>query len=315
MTIEVVLPGTSIGTSSFTGFSKLKAGGTDIDLGQSSTVSPRAIDYDADGRIDNLAGANGRILLYRNIGTSNEPVFASGVSVKAGGTDIVVGNGRLAISVVDMDLDGRFDLVATGSHDLRTRWFRNVGTTTAPSFNPAIFFKQPNGINDHIAADFRVEVADWNGDGLADIFTGSFDRFFQIAYNVGTATSPRFATPIGSAYQNPANRYDVNNDRSTSPLDVLLIINLLNSKGASLPVEGLPGPPDYVDVNGDKRVDPLDILELINFINKGSLGSGEGLESVDQAFASDTFYFSLDFDPADANTRNPRKPFKLKRGS
>lgn len=122
-------------------------------------------------------------------------------------------------------------------------------------------------------------------------------------------------TVIGSAYQNPANRFDVNNDRSTSPLDVLLIINLLNSKGASLPVEGLPDPPDYVDVNGDKRVDPLDILELINFINKGSLGSGEGLDSIDQAFASDAFYFPLDFNQVDSNTRNPRKPFKLKRGS
>lgn len=229
MTIEVVLPGTSTGTSSFTGFSKLKAGGTDIDLGQSSTVAPRAVDYDADGRIDILAGANGRILLYRNIGTSNEPVFASGVSVKAGGTDIVVGNGRLAISVVDMDLDGRFDLVATGSHDLKTRWFRNVGTTTAPSFNPAIFFKQQNGINDHIAADFRVEVADWNGDGLADIFTGSFDRFFQIAYNVGTATSPRFATPTniidsqgrtiqGAYYLNPR-VFDLNQDGNPDFID------------------------------------------------------------------------------------------------
>ena len=61
--------------------------------------------------------------------------------------------------------------------------------------------------------------------------------------------------------------------------------------------------------------DLLDILELINFINKGSLGSGEGLDSVDQAFASDNFYFSLDFDQAEPNIRNPRKPFKFKRGS
>jgi hypothetical protein len=229
MTIEVVAPGTAGGTSSFTGFSKLKASGTDIDLGQSSTVAPRAVDYDADGRIDILAGANGRILLYRNIGTSNAPVFASAVSVKAGGTDIVVGNGRLAISVVDKDLDGRFDLVATGSHDLRTRWFRNVGTARAPSFNTAIFFKQQNGINDHIAADFRVEVADWNGDGLADIFTGSFDRFFQIAYNVGTATSPRFATPTniidsqgrtiqGAYYLNPR-VFDLNQDGNPDFID------------------------------------------------------------------------------------------------
>ena len=79
-------------------------------------------------------------------------------------------------------------------------------------------------------------------------------------------------------YQNPNNQYDVDGDLTISPLDVLAIINLLNSKGASLPVEGLPGPPDYVDVNGDNRVDPLDVLELINRINSqgNRQGNGEG---------------------------------------
>ena len=39
----------------------------------------------------------------------------------------------------------------------------------------------------------------------------------------------------------------------------------------------LPGPPDYVDVNGDGFASPLDVVELINFINsQGGSGSGEG---------------------------------------
>jgi hypothetical protein len=90
-----------------------------------------------------------------------------------------------------------------------------------------------------------------------------------------------FGQPLPARYQNPSNRHDVNADGFVSPIDVLIIINLLNSQGASIPVSGLPGPPDYVDVNGDNRVDPLDALAIINFINSGgtSGGEGEGLAS------------------------------------
>ncbi|MFM2012962.1 MAG: hypothetical protein RLZZ396_1746, partial [Planctomycetota bacterium] len=289
MNIEVVAPGISGGPSSFTGLSKMRAGSIDLDLGPSSTVSPRAMDFDADGRIDILAGVNGRILMYRNIGTAYEPVFASGVSIKAADREISVGNGRLAISVVDMDSDGRLDLVATGSHDLKTRWYRNVGTATNPVFNSAIIFKQQNGINDHIAADFRVEVADWNADGLADIITGSFDRFFQIAYNVGTSASPRFAAPTkvidsqgrtiqGAYYLNPR-IYDLNRDGRPDFIDtynwgtINFRINRGTARQPDLPefstyqvvnTDGLPldlGPMthgpivDFQDFNGDGVLD------------------------------------------------------------
>jgi hypothetical protein len=129
-------------------------------------------------------------------------------------------------------------------------------------------------------------------------YIGEVSFRYTVKDSMGTQSNPATVRlmVVGSAYQNPTNRYDVNNDQSTSPLDVLLIINLLNSKGASLPVNGLPGPPDYLDVNGDSRVDPLDILELINFINKGSLGSGEDPGVIDQAYAADVFQFESDFD-------------------
>ncbi|MEI8211933.1 MAG: tandem-95 repeat protein [Planctomycetota bacterium] len=242
--IEVIASGKSGGTSSFTGFAKIQAGGIDVDFGQSSTVAPRAIDYDADGRNDILAGANGRILLYRNIGTAYAPVFASGVPLKAAGTDISIGNGRLAISTVDIDSDGRFDLVATSSQDFKTRWYRNVGTATNPIFNSAILFKQQDGVNDHIAADLRVEVADWNGDGLADIITGSFDGFFLVAYNIGTPMSPRFAVPT----------------------------NVIDSRGRT--IQGAYNlNPRVFDLNGDGRPEFIDSYNWgnINFrINQGT---------------------------------------------
>jgi hypothetical protein len=89
-----------------------------------------------------------------------------------------------------------------------------------------------------------------------------------------------FGQPLPPKYQNPGNRFDVNADGFVSPIDVLVIVNLLNRNGASIPVAGLPGPPDYVDVTGNNIVDPMDVLAVVNYINArnsgGSGGGGEG---------------------------------------
>jgi hypothetical protein len=71
---------------------------------------------------------------------------------------------------------------------------------------------------------------------------------------------------------------DVNDDTLITPLDVLLIINDLNSLGPrSLPMPPTAPtlPPPYVDVNGDGVVAPLDVLLVINFLNARSAGAGE----------------------------------------
>jgi hypothetical protein len=78
-------------------------------------------------------------------------------------------------------------------------------------------------------------------------------------------------------FQNPDNPKDVDSDGFVGPLDVLNIIDILNSIGASIPVNQLPLDTPFVNVNGDKQVDPLDVLILINFINAGGgNGGGEG---------------------------------------
>jgi len=56
-----------------------------------------------------------------------------------------------------------------------------------------------------------------------------------------------------------------------------LVINFINANGSSTPVANLPPPPPYRDVNGNNVIEPLDVLEIINFINsKGNSGAGEG---------------------------------------
>jgi hypothetical protein len=110
---------------------------------------------------------------------------------------------------------------------------------------------------------------------------GSTDTFTYRAIDAFGAASPQTTVTItigrapAPAYQNPSQRWDVNADGFISPIDVLILVNLLNSRGSSIPVAGLPGPPDYVDVNGDNFVTPLDVLAVVDKINSSS-GSGEG---------------------------------------
>jgi hypothetical protein len=115
-------------------------------------------------------------------------------------------------------------------------------------------------------------------------FTGTATLGYVVSDNDGLASNIATVTiqVVASLHQNPTNRFDVNNDSFVSPIDVLIVINLINAQGASVPVDQLPPPPPYYDVNGNGFVDSTDVLSLIDYINsKGGSGSGEGESSSD----------------------------------
>ena len=73
-------------------------------------------------------------------------------------------------------------------------------------------------------------------------------------------------------WQNPLMKMDASSDGSINPLDVLLIINLLNESAtwrldASNPRHAAAG---YVDIDGDGNISPLDALMVINELNNGN---------------------------------------------
>ena len=75
-------------------------------------------------------------------------------------------------------------------------------------------------------------------------------------------------------WQNLSNPIDVDGDGNVSPLDVLIIINELNSRGThTLPDLAQPSR-QKLDVNGDSFVAPVDALQVINFLNN-PFGEGE----------------------------------------
>ena len=79
-------------------------------------------------------------------------------------------------------------------------------------------------------------------------------------------------------WQNTDAPNDVNTDGLVTPLDVLLIINVINSKSVSQP---LPNPttqvqpPPFVDVNGDGLLTPFDVLIVVNQLNSDYGAEGE----------------------------------------
>ncbi len=111
-----------------------------------------------------------------------------------------------------------------------------------------------------------------------------------VGFTFGTGTLN--ITDDDSTWHNPVNPYDVDGDNTVSPLDVLTIINSLNTTGSG-PV-GTASPPPYLDVDSDNFVSPLDVLVVINFLNSQNSGQGEGerantavpIEFVDDYFSA-----------------------------
>jgi hypothetical protein len=71
-----------------------------------------------------------------------------------------------------------------------------------------------------------------------------------------------------SDWQNPLWAYDVDEDSTLSPLDVLVVINTINQANPNLDFRNPVGMNPYLDVDGDVSLSPLDVLVLINRINQ-----------------------------------------------
>ena len=87
---------------------------------------------------------------------------------------------------------------------------------------------------------------------------------------------------------NSFNPLDVNDDGFVSPLDALVVINDLNSKGSSQLIGTRGQDQPYVDVDGDDHLSPRDALIVVNLLNRGELNRSIDLPLISNlSFASD----------------------------
>jgi len=109
---------------------------------------------------------------------------------------------------------------------------------------------------------------------LADSEIGADSNFIglqaaEIPAGIAVLRVEIFSRP----WQNPSDRFDVNNDGVVTPLDVLIVVNDLNAHSPrELPFPPLAAqtPPPYLDVSGDGFCQPLDALQVINLLNEQS---------------------------------------------
>ncbi|MBX9256186.1 VCBS repeat-containing protein, partial [Desmonostoc muscorum CCALA 125] len=181
-----------------------------------NVANPALADIDGDGDLDAFVGNGvGNTLFYRNTGTTAAPSFTFEATNPFGLTNVGL---SAKPTFADIDNDGDLDAFV-GSQNSGIRFYRNTGTTAAPTFT--FETTNPFGLPNQFVGD--PTFVDIDGDGDLDAFVG--ERFGNITFyrNTGTTAAPSFTL------------------EATNPF------GLTNT--------GLISSPDFADIDGDGDVD------------------------------------------------------------
>ncbi len=170
---------------------------------------------------------------------------------------------------------------------------RTVGNVTT-NLTPGVDYFLAFDTNSKIAKILPSQGVWANGTYQINLDNSSIQPIKDLANNVLQPNEPsgatqfivQFTDQLISPWQNPANKFDVNNDGHVSGLDALLIINrLLAGQGGVLPLAA--NVPPYIDVSGDGALSPLDALQVINFLNANppSAGAAPAMATANMAAA------------------------------
>jgi hypothetical protein len=176
---------------------KVRAGGGILQV-DGGHLDPWVCDFDGDGKRDLLVGQfmPGKLRFYRNLGSNNRPRFDGFTYVKAAGRDAAVLS-QCCIGfnpqVVDVDGDGRLDLVSGEYNPGDVQWF--PGTATGFAWRRPIP-EASRGSGDLARRMSTVHFLDWDGDGDMDFLTGSSRGQVFLCVNQGRRGQPSFGRRI-----------------------------------------------------------------------------------------------------------------------
>ena len=258
-------------------------GQTTCDVGDRATFA--LVDWNNDGRTDLvLGGLDGKVHVLLNEAAAGVPDFRSDTIVLDGANPLSVSSGRASVAVVDLNDDGRKDLVL-GNTEGQLVYFANIGTDASPQFNGSQLLQAEGTVIDLSGIPrSRPFVADVNGDGAPDLLVGALDGLVRQYLGARPSGAPdgevgdpggayAYAFRVQAAanpWQCPVFPLDVNHDGLITPLDALIVINHLNEHGPGtlpVPVTAEQAPPPYLDCSGDREVTALDALLVINDLN------------------------------------------------
>jgi hypothetical protein len=176
---------------SFDGGTLLQVGepGSKTDISVFARATPTVVDWNSDGKKDLVIGSvDGLIRLFINEGTDTRPDFRSEQFAELGGEPLAVLATRSSPDVMDMDGDGRKDLVV-GDREGQVLFYANTGTEAAPSFSQLSRVRAGSIPIDLVGLPrSRPFVCDWTGDGTLDVLVGAVDgkvHLYQRAVSPG----------------------------------------------------------------------------------------------------------------------------------
>ena len=180
-TIKLFLNNNTDAAPSFDGGRPLQVGpaGSKQDIVVFMRATPSVVDWNSDGRKDLISGAyDGKIYLYMNEGTDSEPNFLELTFAQENGSALVVPGLRSSPCVLDVDGDGRKDIL-TGNTEGQILLYLNVGTDEAPTFSGYTLVESEGAVinlptaNPSDMVRSRPFVCDWTGDGYYDLLIGA----------------------------------------------------------------------------------------------------------------------------------------------
>jgi hypothetical protein len=168
-------------------------------------------DFNNDGKVDIIwENAGGTMYIYMNTSTGPGNISFAQAAV------ISVQYRCTGIQVVDVDGDGKVDILATQGDGNRLIALRNTTTTGAASFT----FGPIQAFNSGGLYPYRCQIADFDKDGKIDLATVNYNSGLNtvntaVFRNTSTVGAINFATP--NTYPGPNNNYrigvgDVNGD-------------------------------------------------------------------------------------------------------
>lgn len=174
----------------YDGFEWFKAGGKIAQVPITCCVSfcPELVDWDADGDMDMLTGSYpGHLYLYLN---NSKGKFAAAEKVKDAAGDFLKPGTSTNPRAHDWDGDGDLDLVIATSSYLHVA--RNIGTRTAPKFAAKVERVKYRAQEFRFRGRLGCELADWNGDGRADLLIGHESAGVQVLFDTAEKGEPKF---------------------------------------------------------------------------------------------------------------------------
>lgn len=216
-----------------------------LDVGLRAT--PAMVDWNNDGMLDIISGGlDGAIHIYLNCGCEGEipphfyfSTFDGYPFAMAGSRDLIVPGGRSSPEFVDLDGDGKKDLL-TGNTDGLILFYKNIGTESLPEF-ASYTLVQSEGVAIDLPNTYRTRpaVCYWTGDGKFGPKDGYWDLL--VGYGDGKIRLYRGLPKTG----------DFNGNGVLDGDDFTFLVKALDKP---IPPEGTPA-----DLNGDGFVDTLDL--------------------------------------------------------